>query len=250
MAGLPNGKRLLELRRVESVIERAEALAQAILTASTPARVDASLASVGAAAWLALEDGTVADPQTRLQKLQASWPSAMPDAQRQLFDRFMAAGALQQRLRARHRDLAPLPADGEPSPDVAARLDDLVDLLRSAVETSELRHFDDTLVLLMATQRRALAIPNGPEAAARFQALASAYAGDMPSQERSLFERNMTAFALQTRLRAAHRELLRPEPSPTEDETRLIVIARFWNHEILRERASVDTILARCGLSW
>jgi very-short-patch-repair endonuclease len=28
-------------------------------------------------------------------------------------------------------------------------------------------------------------------------------------------------------------------------------IARFWNHEILRERANViDTILARCGLPW
>ena len=29
------------------------------------------------------------------------------------------------------------------------------------------------------------------------------------------------------------------------------VVARFWNHEILRERAGViDTILARCGLPW
>ena len=29
------------------------------------------------------------------------------------------------------------------------------------------------------------------------------------------------------------------------------VVARFWNHEILRERANViDTILARCGLPW
>jgi very-short-patch-repair endonuclease len=28
-------------------------------------------------------------------------------------------------------------------------------------------------------------------------------------------------------------------------------IARFWNHEVLHERASViDTILARCGLPW
>jgi very-short-patch-repair endonuclease len=28
-------------------------------------------------------------------------------------------------------------------------------------------------------------------------------------------------------------------------------IARFWNHEVLGERASViDTILARCGLPW
>jgi very-short-patch-repair endonuclease len=29
------------------------------------------------------------------------------------------------------------------------------------------------------------------------------------------------------------------------------VVARFWNHEILRERESVlNTILARCGLPW
>jgi very-short-patch-repair endonuclease len=29
------------------------------------------------------------------------------------------------------------------------------------------------------------------------------------------------------------------------------IIARFWNHEILRERESVlNTILARCGLPW
>ena len=28
-------------------------------------------------------------------------------------------------------------------------------------------------------------------------------------------------------------------------------VARLWNHEVLRERASVvDTILARCGLPW
>ena len=28
-------------------------------------------------------------------------------------------------------------------------------------------------------------------------------------------------------------------------------IVRFWNHEVLHERASViDTILARCGLPW
>ncbi len=29
------------------------------------------------------------------------------------------------------------------------------------------------------------------------------------------------------------------------------IVARFWNHEILRERESVlSTILARCGLPW
>ena len=28
-------------------------------------------------------------------------------------------------------------------------------------------------------------------------------------------------------------------------------VVRFWNHEVLRERANViDTILARCGLPW
>jgi len=28
-------------------------------------------------------------------------------------------------------------------------------------------------------------------------------------------------------------------------------IVRFWNHEVLRERANViDTILARCGVPW
>jgi very-short-patch-repair endonuclease len=30
-----------------------------------------------------------------------------------------------------------------------------------------------------------------------------------------------------------------------------LTIVRFWNHEVLRERASViDTILANCGLPW
>jgi hypothetical protein len=224
MAGLPNGKRLLELRRVEAAIGRAETMVQEILTASTPDRVDAALGSVIAAAWRAIDDGPVGDP-AGLQRLFASWSSGgMPDAQRRLFDRFMAGGALQQRLRAHCRDLAPQPAGGEPAPDVAARLDELVDLLSSAVETSEPRHLDATLGLVMAAQRRALAVPDGPEAAARFQELATAYAGDMSSQERALFERNMTAFALLARLRATHSELLRPEPPPTEAETRLMAL--------------------------
>jgi CHAT domain-containing protein len=148
----------------------------------------------------------------------------MPEAQRPLFERFMVAGSLQERLGARHPELARSSSDVGPPLDVETLVNGLVDILRSAVETDEPRQLDNALALVMATQRRALAIPNGPQAAARWQALARAYAGEMPVSERTLFERNMTAWAIQTRLRAAHPALLQSEPPPTDDEMRLFAL--------------------------
>jgi CHAT domain-containing protein len=225
MAGLPNGRRLLAIRRVEAALDQAETAAQAILTTSTPERVDEALGSLAAGAWHSLEDAAGADPAERLRQLQAAWSSGtLRGQQRRLFERFVVASSLRERLRARHPDAVHQPANSEPLPNVEAPVDGLSDHLGHAIETDEPRYLDETLALIMATQRRGLAIPNGPEAAARWQVLTHTYAGEMPAPERSLFERNMTAWAIQTRLRAAHPELLDPEPPPTEDETRLLAL--------------------------
>jgi very-short-patch-repair endonuclease len=48
-----------------------------------------------------------------------------------------------------------------------------------------------------------------------------------------------------------HAENRRDEARDVWLRSQGFMIARFWNHEILRERTSViDTILARCGLPW
>ena len=96
-----------------------------------------------------------------------------------------------------------------------------MDILRRAAETDDPRHLDATLNLILIAQRRRLAIPDGPPSAARWQALNPAYAGDMPTAERALFERNMTTVGIRMRLRAARPESAHPEPALTEDETRL-----------------------------
>lgn len=221
MAGLPNGRRMLEARRIETCISEAEDAIARIFAMSTPDRVNAALADIAASAWSELPDDP-APPQDRWQKLWSAWSAGkMSGVERQCYERFITASALQDRLRSRPHVPTRQAPDIDLSAHIVAIFDELMGRLRQAVETDDPRHLDATLGLIRERQRRELAISAGPEGAARWQALLAAYAGDMPAPERALIERHMMALGISARLRAAHRECAHPEPPLTEDETRL-----------------------------
>ncbi|HYN79246.1 MAG TPA: hypothetical protein VES73_15795, partial [Lamprocystis sp. (in: g-proteobacteria)] len=107
LSGSSRGRLLLALRQVEASIGRAQIAAEGILTAAAPARVHQALGSLVAGALQALDVEPAADPQARLQRLQAAWSTrTMPQVQRPLFERLMVAGSLQERLSARWPELA------------------------------------------------------------------------------------------------------------------------------------------------
>ena len=161
MAGLPNGKRVLELHRIELLIDEAEDTIGRICAISAPDRINGALAAIAAAAWSELPNDP-APPQDRLPLLWRAWLSGeMPDAQRRPYERFLTASGLQERLRARSQGPA---TDGAAPPDLSATFDHLMDILRRAAETDDPRHLDATLNLILIAQRRRLAIPTAPRA--------------------------------------------------------------------------------------
>ena len=218
MAGLPNGKRLLEFRRIEAMISEVEEAIARLFSISAPDRINAALGAIATAAWDELPNDP-SPPQNRLVELWRAWSSGeMSEAQRRPYERFLTASGLQVRLRSRVQDTT---IEGVAPPDLSVPFDLLMDILGRAAETDDPRHLDATLDSILIAQRRCLAIPEGPESAARWQALNSAYRGEMPAPERELYERNMTAASLRMRLRAARPECATPEPPLTEDEIRL-----------------------------
>ena len=113
MAGLPNGKRVLELHRIESLIDEAEDTIGRICAISAPDRINGALAAIAAAAWSELPNDP-APPQDRLPLLWRAWLSGeMPDAQRRPYERFLTASGLQRdcarALRGRPRTAPPRP---------------------------------------------------------------------------------------------------------------------------------------------
>src|SRR5271166_5170774 len=107
MAGLPNGRCLMSLRRFEASIDRLAAALDAAVRADEPAALDDGLASVLGAQRQKLQvpDGVGAGP--RYQQLMAAWQGkTMPDEQRPIFERHLATDAVQGRLRATHPELA------------------------------------------------------------------------------------------------------------------------------------------------
>jgi hypothetical protein len=81
------------------------------------------------------------------------------------------------------------------------------------------RETDSMMQLVMAAQRRDLAIPDGPGFAPRFQELIAAYqAGTMPQDQRALFERNAMAAWLMGDLRARFPAIAAPPPPSSQAE--------------------------------
>jgi len=241
MAGLPNGRCLMSLRRFEASIDRLAAALDAAVRADEPAALDDGLASVLGAQRQKLQvpDGVGAGP--RYQQLMAAWQGkTMPDEQRPIFERHLATDAVQGRLRATHPELAQalqpfarkMP-DAIETPDDAARsvtmsrieasIDRVADAVDAALVTDEPRTLDETMNLVLAAQQRLLDVPDGAGGDAKFQQLTEEWlAKKMPDEQRGVFERNRIAVALRFRLRSAHPELSRRSAPLGAEEIRLM----------------------------
>ncbi len=92
-------------------------------------------------------------------------------------------------------------------------------LLESAASVADPDDLLQAFLTLMAAQRRALGIVDGPDAQAAFASLQAAYqAGTMPPQQRALYERNGWTAAGWDTLRRAHPNLAGPVPFPADDQ--------------------------------
>ena len=139
MAGHPNGRQLVTLRRIEASIDRLAEAMDAAVRADEPAVLDEYLNLVLSAQRRALQIPEDKDAAARFQELAAAWQAnTMPDDQRRVYERNMIAANIRFKLRTMHPELTrtTLPLDPDEVDNEEARLfqamDELVGPLRQA----------------------------------------------------------------------------------------------------------------------
>jgi len=118
MAGIPNGKSLLTLRRIEAQIDKLAAAMEEAIGLDEPAALDAMLNMLLLAQrkFLGIPQDSTAG--ARLQQLSQGWQkNTLPPDEKRMFERSVTAWNIRQKLQVVHPELATV----HPPPDPAAQ---------------------------------------------------------------------------------------------------------------------------------
>lgn len=266
MAGHPNGKRLIILRRIEASIDHLTETIDAAVRADEPAALDQhlNLLLMGQRRALQIPDDEATG--ARFQELFSAWQAnVMPEGRRRLFERNLITANIQTTLRATHPELArtlqqspltdpamaPSQQTGKPSAlgRIEAAIAKVAEAMDMALGVDEHELLDEHLTLIQVAQARELRIPDGEGAAPRLQELAEAWqANTMPQDQRRIFERREIGRSIRFKLRVTHPELARPPEPPDPNETQLIATIQQLAGP-LRE-AQAHTVAGSVTLDW